>query len=281
MCADFRELSPAVMQLRGMRGFIAAALAGVIVSSGGCFSAQSAAPPEVLPAFEVASVKRSAGDLSGRLNSSTILTALPGRLVITNMTVRGMIRNAYGFFIPKRNDVVGGPLWVDEERWDVEATVAGDDQAQARKLLMLQRLLAERFKLTVRRQTTQVDTYALVLDRRDGRLGPGLRAAPECVRVPGAASDSGRPCGGRGGSGRVTGTGLTMARFAELLASSAARPVTDQTGLTGTFDIDLTWSQDVGVFTALREQLGLKLESGPSVTQESIVIDRVERPSEN
>jgi uncharacterized protein (TIGR03435 family) len=268
------------MQSPGVRGCIAAALAGVIVSVGSGFAAQSAAQPEVLPAFEVASVKRSAGDLSGRPNSSTILTALPGRLVITNMTVRGMIRNAYGFFIPKRDDVVGGPVWVDDDRWDVEATVAGD-QAQARKLLMLRRLLAERFKLAVRPQMTRVDTYALLLDRRDGRLGPGLRAAPECVRVPGAASDSARPCGGRGGSGRVTGTGLTMARFAELLTSSAGRPVTDQTGLTGTFDVDVTWSQDVSIFTALKEQLGLKLESGPSVTQESIVIDRVERPSEN
>jgi uncharacterized protein (TIGR03435 family) len=280
MLADCRELFSAAMQSRGMRGCIAAALAAVIVSISSGFAAQSAAPPEVLPSFEVASVKRSGGDLSGRLNSSTILTALPGRLVITNMTVRGMIRNAYGFFIPTRDDVVGGPQWVDEDRWDVEATVAGV-QAQARKLLMLQRLLTERFKLVVRRQTTQVDTYALVLDRRDGRLGPGLRAAPECVRIPGSASDSGRPCGGRGGSGRVTGTGLTTSRLAELLASSADRPVTDQTGLTGTFDVDLTWSQDVGIFTALKEQLGLKLEAGPSVTRESIVIDRVERPSEN
>ena len=79
----------------------------------------------------------------------------------------------------------------------------------------------------------------------------------------------------------MTGTGLTIARLAELLTSSAGRPVTDQTGLTGTFDVDVTWSQDVGIFTALKEQLELKLESGASVTQESIVIDRVERPSEN
>jgi uncharacterized protein (TIGR03435 family) len=198
------------------------------------------------------------------------------------MTVRGIIRNAYGFVIPTRDDVIGGPSWIDDDRWDVEATVEGD-QSQTRKLLMVRRLLAERFKLTVHRQTRRVETYALVVDRRDQKLGAGMRSAPPCVRTPGGAAppDGGRPCGGRGGPGRIAGTGMTAARLADLLGNSAGRPVTDRTGLTGEFDVELTWNQGLSIFTALKEQLGLRLEEGMPTTQESIVIDHVERPSEN
>jgi uncharacterized protein (TIGR03435 family) len=265
-----------------MRVLIAVVLAGTFFASADRrLTAQSASSQEPLPSFEVASIRRSTGDISGRVNSSTILTNPPGRLIITNMTVRGIIRNAYGFFIPKRDDVVGGPAWIDDDRWDVQATVEGD-QSQARKLLLLQRLLAERFSLVVHRETRQVETYTLLVDRRDGRLGPGLRASGPCVRLPGTTSPAdGRPCGGRGGPGRIMGTGMTAARLAGLLENSTGRPVTDQTGLTGEFDVDLTWSQDLSIFTALKEQLGLRLESGSAVVQDSIVIDRVERPSEN
>jgi uncharacterized protein (TIGR03435 family) len=77
------------------------------------------------------------------------------------------------------------------------------------------------------------------------------------------------------------GTGMTAARLAGLLENSTGRPVTDQTGLAGEFDVDLTWSPDLSIFTALKEQLGLKLEGGRTMVQDSIVIDRVERPSEN
>ncbi|MGH9240793.1 MAG: TIGR03435 family protein [Vicinamibacterales bacterium] len=246
------------------------------------FAQKTSESEEVLPVFAVVSVKRSTGDLSGRLNSSTILTGQPGRLVITNMTVRGIIRNAYGIFIPKRNDVIGGPGWIDDERWDVEAIVEGD-QAQARKLLMLRRLLVERFKLLIHREARRQETFVLVMDQRDGKPGPGLRNAPPCTRAPGAnaSAPNERPCGGRGGAGRIVGTGLTMPRLADLLTSAASRPVTDQTGLSGTFDVDLAWSQELSIFTALKEQLGLRLDNGPAVTEDSIVIDRVERPSEN
>jgi uncharacterized protein (TIGR03435 family) len=265
-----------------MRLSIRVVLIGTLVAgAAGRLSAQTLPSQEPLPSFEVASIRRSAGDLSGRVNSSTILTNTPGRLVITNMTVRGIIRNAYGFFIPKRDDVVGGPAWIDDDRWDVQATVEGD-QSEARKLSMLQRLLADRFGLVVHRESRRVDTYILLVDRRDGTPGPALRASGPCVRVPGTTSppDS-RPCGGRGGPGRIMGTGMTAARLASLLETSAGRPVVDQTGLIGEFDVDLTWSPELSIFTALKEQLGLRLEGGSSVVQDSIVIDRIERPSEN
>jgi uncharacterized protein (TIGR03435 family) len=198
------------------------------------------------------------------------------------MTVRGIIRNAYGFVIPQRVDVVGGPGWVDDDRWDIEATVQRD-QSQEQKLLMLRRLLAERFNLAVHRESRRVETYALVVDRDDRKLGPGLRPSIPCVRPPGASqpSDVIRPCGGRGGAGRIVGTGMTTARLAQVLESGAGRPVIDQTGLNGEYDVDLAWSPELSVFTAVREQLGLRLEAGNALVTDSIVIDRVERPSEN
>jgi uncharacterized protein (TIGR03435 family) len=254
----------------------------VIAIGWGPSSAQTIDAEAPLPSFEVASIRESAGDISGRPNSSTILTRLPGRLVITNMTARGIIRNAYGFTIPQRDDVAGGPAWIDADRWDVEATIQGE-ASEARKLLMLRRLLAERFQLVVHRETRRVESYALVLDRPDGKLGVGLRRSSPCVRPPGASSplDGSRPCGGRGGAGRIVGTGMTMARLATLLESSAGRPVQDRTGLTGEFEVDLSWSPELSVFTAIGEQLGLKLDSGTALVRDSIVIDRIERPSAN
>ena len=74
---------------------------------------------------------------------------------------------------------------------------------------------------------------------------------------------------------------MTAARLADLLGSRAGRPVTDRTGLTGEFDVEVNWNQELSIFTALKEQLGLRLEEGMPTTQESIVIDHVERPSEN
>ena len=264
-----------------MRAFVGHVVAGVFIANLAHLEGIQTPSTQGPPSFEVASIKRSRGDLSGRPNSSTILTGMPGRLVITNMTVRGIIRNAYGFTIPKRDDVVGGPAWIDDDRWDVEATVEGE-QSQGRKLLMLQHLLAERFNLVVHRESRRAETYALVIDRRDGTLGPGLRRSAPCARLPGATpSDASRPCGGRGGPGRVTGTGMTTTRLAGLLEASTGRPVIDQTGLTGEYDVDLTWSADLSIFTAVKEQLGLRLETGETLAQDSIVIDRVERPSEN
>lgn len=266
------------MTIRAGLALLAAVAAAIPI-----LSAQSTSePPDVLPAFAVASVKRSAGDLSGRVNSSTILTGLPGRLVITNMTARGIVGNAYGGGLPRGNAVIGGPGWIDVERWDVEAIVDGD-QTQTRKLLMLRQLLTERFKLVIHREARRAETFVLVMDRSDRKPGPGLRSAPPCIRASEASTSvpNERPCAARGGAGRIVGTGLTMPRLADLLTSAASRPVTDQTGLSGTFDVDLTWSQELSVFTALKEQLGLRLDNGPTVSEDLIVIDRVERPSEN
>jgi uncharacterized protein (TIGR03435 family) len=136
--------------------------------------------------------------------------------------------------------------------------------------------------------------YALTLARRDGRLGPRMRRAEtECApagSTPPSSQGPERRCGFKLGNGALSGQGTTMARLAGEL-SFVGRQVIDRTALTGAFDIDLEWtpespgaalSPDAGasIFTALQEQLGLKLE--PSTAPlEIIVIDSAERPSEN
>jgi uncharacterized protein (TIGR03435 family) len=179
--------------------------------------------------------------------------------------------------------------------------------------IMLRNLMADRFKLRVHRETREMPIYALVLARSDGTLGPQLRpAAVDCAALAGQRGRGGPPaplqagerppCGMRIGPGNMMGGGLALSQLANSLSPFAQRVVVDRTGLTGNFDLDLTWTPDqipqappgglpAGVpppppidpngpslFTALQEQLGLKLDSvrGPV---EVLVIDSVEQPT--
>jgi uncharacterized protein (TIGR03435 family) len=253
------------------------------------------------PAFEVASVKpNKSGDPNGSTNFQP-----GGRYTARNMAVRALIREAYrlqGF------QIVGGPDWVASDRFDIQAKAEGDlpDSADGGPpqalFLMLRRLLAERFKLTVHNETRELPVYALVMTRSDGKMGPQLREpAIDCRTFDFRNSPIPPPggfCGGiQTGPGRFVGKGATMRQLALNLSPRVARIVLDRTGLSGPFDLDLEWTQaavapdppaaggppavDVGpsIFTALQEQLGLKLESqkGPV---DVLVIDRVEHPTE-
>jgi uncharacterized protein (TIGR03435 family) len=170
--------------------------------------------------------------------------------------------------------------------------------------MMLRTLLADRFKLTVHSEMRELPIYALVMARNDGKLGPQLRRADlDCValRDDGRGSASPEPrkaiCGGfRGlGPGGSTGHAVPMSLLAKHVEGSVDRVVLDRTGLTGRFDLDLQWTPDqpqrpgapesrtvdpngVSIFTALQEQLDLKLEStkGPV---DVLLIDHVERPT--
>jgi uncharacterized protein (TIGR03435 family) len=183
--------------------------------------------------------------------------------------------------------------------------------------LMLRALLAERFKLVVRNESRELPTYALVLARSDSRLGPRLiRSTVDCAAMsaargrgdappPGPPSPDERPtCGMRIGFGNLSAGGVTVSQFANSVAMFVNRTVLDRTGLDGNFDIDLTWTPDQmpprpagtppdqpvrvngadidpngpSIFTAVQEQLGLKLDStkGPV---DVLVIDSVERPT--
>ena len=253
-----------------------------------------------LPEFEVASVKINKSGLSGKVNLQT----LPGgRFTAENVTLRQLIRNAY---MLQDAQVSGGPKWIDDDRFDIVAKAGGDDLGDpflatqrgqpSRGQLMLRALLADRFMLLYHNEAREMSTYSLVAARRDGTLGPSLkRSALDC-----STPRSG--CGLRLMPGNMTGGGASMSQLANSLAAFVGRQVFDRTELAGDFDFTLMWTPDQippgleqkaaamklppidpngpSIFTALQEQLGLKLDAvkGPVVV---LVVDRAEHPKEN
>jgi uncharacterized protein (TIGR03435 family) len=226
-----------------------------------------------------------------------------GRLVVTNAPLRSMIRNAYRL---QDFQIVGGPEWVDTDRFDVVATAAGDP-TQQEMTLMLRALLAERFQLRVHDETRELAIYGLTLGRSDGTLGPQIgKASFDCASFrtsttpapPASRGPNEFNCGIRMAPGSLTGRGSSMTALAMNLSIWVNRVVLDRTGLTGDFDLDLHWTPDQlppgfpppgivmppvdpngpSIFTALQEQLGLKLESARGPV-EVLVIDHAERPT--
>lgn len=223
------------------------------------------------PVFEVASIKR---NVSGDPRSG-VRTLPGGRIAVINQSLRQTVRGAYG-----SNDieVLGGPEWVDGDRWDITAS-AGTGKADEPIEPMLKSLLAERFKLHAHVEMRERPIYALVPARADRRLGDKIHASAMDCR---ADTDCGRTSAKTNGvvSGTITGVARTMADLGRSLSPYAGRRVFDRTGLDGRYDFEIQWSEEVSVFTALQEQLGLKLDAqrGPV---EVVVIDSVERPVED
>ena len=252
-------------------------------------------------AFEVASIKQNtSGEFLGRFGYEP-----GGQLVVVNNAVRNLIRSAYSL---QNYQILGGPDWMNSDRYDVSAR-AGGDPSQEQLRLMLRRLLSERFKLVARIETREIPIYALVVSNLDRSLGRGLRrAAVDCLAISAAAEKRGvapqlpqpqgnRPaCGTRSMPGLMMGTGVSMSDLAKNLAGPADRMVVDKTGLTGSWDFDLTYVLDqplpntpglpspptdgAPLFTALQEQLGLKLEPQRAPI-DVLVIVSIERPTEN
>jgi len=236
------------------------------------------------------------------------------------VTLRMLIGTAYGV---EGSRIFGAPNWLDSEKYDVEARMENsvanrlgemsEDQLNVERRRMLQALLADRFKLTPYRQTTQLGVYVLVVAKN----GPKLQEAKPGDTYPNGLKDpeGGSPASmfrlGRfhGGRGELIGQGLPMVKLVRLLSENILnRSVIDNTGLTGNYDFTLQWTigdesqgpmfKDTGdhpqvtssiplpefsgpsFFNAIQEQLGLKLESQNS-PGEVLVIDHVEKPSEN
>ena len=238
-------------------------------------------------AFEVASVKpnQSAGEPS-------MIVPPRGTVVITNVPLMNIIVNAFG--IPAFR-MVDAPAWISRERFDVSARIPGTS-APGQTLTMLQTLLAQRFNLKAHQETREQPVYEIVIARPDGRLGPRLKpssadcataanplALPPSMDSPCAALFGVGPAGGR-----IVSKGQPLARVFSALSMAVSRSVVDRTALQGPFDVDLQWSADVGtpvtnsdtpsIFTALQEQLGLRLEPSRGPV-DVLVIDRVERPT--
>ena len=241
------------------------AAVGTLTLSAVCLPhAQEAQPPS--PTFDVASIKP---NTSGDSRSGT--RSLPGgRVAITNQRLRDVIRTAYG---SEDMEVIGGPAWIDADRWDILAAAPpGNPDAPWDR--MLKSLLLERFRLQAHLERREQPIYNLVFARGDKRLGPDLHATSchdvDCHRT--SVNGSGIKIG------TMTGSGRTMAELGVSLSRYAERRVFDQTGLDGRYDFRIQWSEDVSIFTALQEQLGLKLEPTKAMA-DVVVIDHVEQPT--
>ncbi|HYM25679.1 MAG TPA: M56 family metallopeptidase [Vicinamibacterales bacterium] len=256
------------------------------------------------PQFEVASVKPNQG-----ADVKILIQTLPGgRFSATNVPIRLLIQYAYGLQPPQ---LAGGPGWIDTDHFDIVAKGDADEDVR----LMLRSLLADRFNLGTHIDSRELPVYALVVAAKDGHLGPQLaRAAVDCDAGDAAgklrarnAKMAVKPSGEKGcgihmGAGSMAVNGASLSQVANSLTNWAGRIVMDRTGLSGDYDFTLKWTPDrmpqgfdkkfaagalaapdpngPSLFTAVREQLGLKLDPQKAPV-DVLVIDRAERPTGN
>jgi uncharacterized protein (TIGR03435 family) len=261
------------------------------------------APPPSRPAFEVASVKpNKSGD-----GATTLGFQQGGRFRAINETLVRLIGEAYATSVAlPRFQLVGGPTWIDSDRFDVDAIAEGNPSPEQGHL-MLRALLADRFKLIIHADTRELPMYNLVKSRSDGKLGERLRPSDiNCAALRGAGGTptpvtpgQPPPCVMSFGRGSLSAKAMIISQLASMgLARLVSRTVVDRTGLEGAYDWTLEWTPDQAsqgqpgssgtpahidldrpsIFTAVQEQLGLKLEStkGPV---DVLVIDSVEHPT--
>jgi uncharacterized protein (TIGR03435 family) len=307
---------PAVGRDRGAAlASSALALIAVFVAAAGIVEAQvgrDAQRPGTGPRFEVASVK-----INKERTGDGIRVRPGGRYEYTNVTLRFLIASAYQRFAFDDRQSVGGPAWLDTERFDVIAqTGIGTPPTDADGFpgplfAMMRALLEERFKLATHNEVRDQPIYELVVARRDGRLGPGVkRLESGCAAAmkqmnagerPAPRPGRGPDCSLGGGPGRLQANAVSLEILARALSNEVGRHVVDKTGIVGDFDIDLTFAPEFSpgrrggpppdaaalaasdrpsIFTALQEQLGLKLESGRGPV-DVLVVDRAEMPTEN
>ncbi len=263
--------------------------------------------------FEVASIKHSTNCNPSDNIYGTPLSRSPGTLTLNCATVAGLILGAYSRYAGGHLNfslappVQGGPSWTDSERYTINAKSAGQESQAIMNGPMLQALLGDRFELKLHRETRQIPVLALTAGKSGARLKPfqeGSCTPVEYGQVPQPLSPGQPPfC-----QNRIRNTtanqrsmhmpGVTVTTFCGMLSVVLGRPVIDETGIKGRFDFDVEFAVDqstpgftsdtppadptagVSIFTAVQEQLGLKLQStkGPG---EFLIIDHVERPSEN
>jgi len=283
----------------------------VMKSNGSPQTGQGADAKVDLPKFEVATVKATKDD-----DGSTMIRFTPDGISIHGVPLKMLLRESFGV---EDDRILGEPSWV-KNRYDLEAKVDADDAPKLKDLKFDQRrammlpLLQDRFNLKYHHETRDLPIYSLVVAKGGVKMKPSAPdppksddAKPDAPPKPDSAGPNGPPRFRHGlmmnGRGHLESTGTNMEMLTHVLASQLGRTVEDKTGLTGEYDFTLQWTpDDVGtpmggdagpgkgdvspdaggptLFTALEEQLGLKLES-TKTTVDVIVIDRIEPPSEN
>jgi uncharacterized protein (TIGR03435 family) len=235
--------------------------AALILMIGAVVLAQQAGPK---PSFEAASITLSPPEFAGFQSH-----AQGGRYTALTASVRDLIAWAYGVL---NFQIAGGPGWASTTHYNISAKMdVATSPVQLRQ--MLQTLLADRFGLRFHHVTRNHSGYALTIDKN----GPKLSES----KIPGPGLGFGR--------GRLNGRGANMRLLASQLSSQMEVPIADRTNLTALYDFTLTWSPDPeadaglgpSVSTALREQLGLRLDPVRNVPVEYFVIDAVHQPSAN
>ena len=252
-----------------------------VISVSGMF-AQSPAPRPKFEEFEVATIKPVAADeKAGRY----IVMQGANRFVEKDYTLKLLIAAAYDL---NPRTISGGPAWIESDHYDILAVTPGEVRpTHDEQMSMLRSLLADRFKLTFHREPKEFSIYELEV----AKSGPKLKESTAPLGDPAALISTVYPQ-------RIVlpARNATMGEFVSLLQRAVLdRPVVDKTGLSGRYDFDLAWAPDetqfggeippasadapsAPFFTAIQQQLGLKLEAtrGPV---EALVVDKVERPS--
>ncbi len=311
LAASGGSLTERIARLLGMKGIpttssrmvsagpvvaIAAVLLAVLLATTARgYSQISVVPAATLPAFEVASIRPSDPD-----SQLKIEFAAGGRLIVTHATLRFIIKIAYDIYDDQHT---GGPSWIGDKRFDVQAMPAaasgGDPQTMTKEQILvfhepirlrLQRLLADRFQLGLRKDSKPMPVFALIVAAKGAKL-----------KTDSSPGDMEMKTGS--GRGVLTATRADMQALAHFLSEGqVGRPVEDMTGITGKVDFRLEWTPDpalnplssngaanpqtapdsggVSIFTALQNQLGLKLDPRTSPS-DYLVVTRAELPSEN
>lgn len=225
---------------------------------------------QALPQFEVAVIRPSAAAPAAGTSFNVFEG---GRLRITNEPVKLLIRAAYEL---QNAQIAGGPAWLHSDRYDIEAKTGRlekPDRVQLKPLL--QSLLAERFGLRFHREMRELTVYALTV----AKDGPKFKQADGDVSAMNTHAGSGKS--------QLVATGLSMELLASYVGNRIGRIVVDETDLPGSYNLTLEWAPDDAsdsaappLSTALREQLGLRLESRKKPV-DVLVIDQLQRPSEN
>ena len=260
--------------------------------------------------FEVVSIKPfdASGGALPRGNTT------PGRYDFAGLPLRLLV--GQGLRAPQHR-IFGWPDWIDTERYTVAAKIP-DGAPQAALFVMIENLLKDRFQLVTHRETRELPVYNLVLARNDGRFGPAFKeSSPQCLAeltkrieaargtAPGVPTKPTDCLTVQLGIGTVSMKGTNIASLGNFLTQSVGRPVIDRTGLSSLYDLTLKWALDASgnpapfglpagalpqappppadpdapnIFTAVQEQLGLKLEVGRGPV-EVVVIDRIEKPT--
>ena len=235
------------------------------------------------PVFEVATIKPSDP------NRRRLFSIGSTEVSTVGTTVNDLIVFAYGVHV---RQISGAPGWVESDKFDITGKAEGGGQPNPTQFkTMLQKLLGDRFQLAFHRDKKQLTVYALTVEKNGPKLTRSEAASPFPNLVP-------------SGPGNLPARNATMEEFAGVMQAHLDRPVVDQTGLKGRFDFQLQWTPDEttqftplgapgeppkppegaetqpDLFTAIQQQLGLKLESTMAET-DVLVIDKVEKPSEN